>query len=238
MPLHGRIANLPAHYLAVEVDDQGGLIRIFGQVFERRFLRQKLLLSTEYVIPINGSYIRWSDTVQNLAATPAKIQMMYHTNLGEPFLKAGSIIDAPVGRICPRDAISVAPGIGNWNIMPAPNADSWEQAYFVQMIGDECGDSCVVVSDPSREQGIGLRFNIRDLPYFSVWRNTQASEDGYALGIETWHKLPESAGFRGAAQSNRATRARCYMEHFTHTRSIFGKFRSSECEETCFGPSK
>ncbi len=42
-----------------------------------------------------------------------------------------------------------------------------------------------------------LRFNILQLPCFSVWKNTTAAEDGYVTGIEPGTNFPNPRSFEG-----------------------------------------
>ena len=198
-PLHGRIANLPAEYVAVEIDDPETRVTVIGKVTERRFLRDKLLLTTRVTIPLDRPVIEVEDAVTNLSARAATMQMIYHVNLGEPFLHEGSTIHAPVTRVCPRDGAAAEAGIEGWNRMPAPDANSWEQVYFADLAGDADGRTQVVVSRPDGESAIGLAYNFRELPCFTLWRNTQAPEDGYVVGVEPGTNFPNPRSFEEAA---------------------------------------
>lgn len=188
--LHGRVANLPACYAEVRVDRERQEILISGHVKEQRFLRQKLELKTEYAVGVHDASIRWTDRVTNIGRTPAAMQMIYHTNIGEPFLKPGSKVVAAVNRVCPRDETGVQSGIDNWYLMPPHRDDSWEQVYFAQLTGDSNGQTEVLVVNPQGDAAIGLAYNTTELPWFTLWRNTQASQDGYVLGIEPGTNLP------------------------------------------------
>jgi len=79
--LHGRIANLPAHDVAVTLDDDAGTVTLTGAVDETRFLCHALRLETTLVLEANRHRITWTDKVTNLSNRPATMQMLYHVNL-------------------------------------------------------------------------------------------------------------------------------------------------------------
>ncbi len=194
-PLHGRIANLPAYRVVAGIDVETERLFVRGSVEECRFLHQKLRLTVEYSAPLAGNSIMWHDHVANISRVPAVMQMMYHTNIGHPLLRPGWQLRAPVARLCPRDEFAIHAGVENWHTYPAPQDDSWEQVYFLEMLGDDRGDTQVLLHGPSEELGVGLHYNCRQLPYFTQWRNTQAIEDGYVTGIEPGTNFPNPRSF-------------------------------------------
>ncbi len=194
-PLHGRIANLPAYQVVAGIDLDTERVFVRGSVEECRFLQQKLRLTVEYSAPLGGHSLTWHDRVENFGRGPAQMQMMYHTNVGHPLLKPGWQLRAPVARLCPRDAFAVSAGVDRWQTYPPPRADSWEQVYFLEMLGDEQGETQVLLHAPDEQVGVGLHYNCRQLPYFTQWRNTQAIEDGYVTGIEPGTNFPNPRSF-------------------------------------------
>ena len=194
-PLHGKIANLPAHHVEVTVDDVAGSIAVRGQVEECRFLFQKLRLTVEYTADFDGDSITWQDRVENFGGVEARMQMMYHTNIGAPLLAPGWQLVAPVARLCPRDQVAMQAGVEHWQTYPAPRADSWEQVYFLQLRGDSSGHTQVMLRNPRANLGVGLSFNLQILPWFTQWRNTQAPSDGYVTGIEPGTNFPNPRSF-------------------------------------------
>src|SRR5207237_7167994 len=41
-----------------------------------------------------------------------------------------------------------------------------------------------VLHDPAGDRGLALRWEVRALPCFTLWKNTAAVEDGYVCGLE------------------------------------------------------
>ncbi|HMO83284.1 MAG TPA: DUF4432 family protein, partial [Lacipirellulaceae bacterium] len=192
--LHGRIANLPVHYLDVSIDEDAAQVVVRGQIAERRFLRQKLLLEVKYVVDLSSGCISWTDQVLNLGQQLAQLQMMYHVNLGPPILQEGSRFLAPYRQVVPRDADAQA-GVSVWNLYGPPQADYREQVYFIELAGDDAGQTVVMLADRDSNVGACLRFNVHELPCFTLWKNTQSVADGYVTGIQPGTSFPNPRGF-------------------------------------------
>jgi hypothetical protein len=41
-----------------------------------------------------------------------------------------------------------------------------------------------VLHDRAGERGLAIRWDVRQLPYFTLWKYTAATEDGYVTGLE------------------------------------------------------
>jgi hypothetical protein len=182
-PLHGRIANLPAHQLSVAVDGDSGEIVVTGVVDETRFHFQKLRLTSTLRMRPGDPQVRIHDVVENRSGNPVDTQLLYHVNFGEPLLAPGSKVVVPAAEISPRDAVAAA-GVGQWNIFGPPQPGSSESCYFFRLRGDRNGGTEVLLESPKAERGVSLRYNIEQMPCFSLWKNTPAKVDGYVTGLE------------------------------------------------------
>lgn len=100
-PLHGKIANLPAHKTEVTIDGDTGQISVSGEVDEMRLFFNKLRLKTTYTTKLGQAGVTVTDTVSNVSAEPNELQLLYHINFGVPLLNAGSKLVAPVATVAP-----------------------------------------------------------------------------------------------------------------------------------------
>ncbi|MCE9547051.1 MAG: aldose 1-epimerase family protein [Planctomycetia bacterium] len=190
-PLHGRIANLPAHWLSVSVDRQTGEIEVIGVVDETRFHFQKLrLTSTLRTLPGEPG-VRIHDVVENLSANPAQMQLLYHVNLGQPLLEPGSRVVVPAAEVSPRDTVATT-NLAGWETYGPPTPGSTESAYFFQLRGDSNGDTRVLLKNAGGDRGASLGFNLRQMPYFTLWKNTPGEADGYVTGLEPGTGFPNT----------------------------------------------
>ena len=196
-PLHGRIGNKPAQKVAITIDPEAGTISVSGVVVETRFHFFKLCLETTITTGFGDNSIVLNDTVKNLSASPAEAQMLYHANFGDPLLDAGSKVVAPIDELVPRND-HAASGIEVWDSYQAPQPGFEEQVYFLTCLGDNDGNTEVLLKNAHSTQGVSLNYNIDDLPCFSVWKNTTALEDGFVTGIEPGTNYPNPRTYEGA----------------------------------------
>jgi galactose mutarotase-like enzyme len=194
-PLHGRIANTPAHHVELVIDEQAGILTVRGIVDESRFHFQSLRLSASLTTAFGGDSFSWHDEVTNEGGRDATMQMLYHFNLGQPLLQPGARIAAPIAAIAPLTPVAAARGIDTWNIMPPPEPGSAEQVYVAELAAGSDGETRALVAGLTDDAAVSLRFNVRELPCFTVWRNSPDDADGYVLGLEPGTNYPNPRSF-------------------------------------------
>jgi hypothetical protein len=144
---------------------------------------------------IGSNEFSWSDEVENIGGRDATLQMLYHFNIGQPLLRSGARITAPLRTVAPLTQVAAKEGVDTWNIMPPPRPGSAEQVYVLDLAADDAGETRVLVSGLTDDEAVGLRFNKRTLSCFTVWRNSPAESDGYVLGIEPGTNYPNPRTF-------------------------------------------
>jgi galactose mutarotase-like enzyme len=187
LTLHGRIANIPANKVEASIGDNA--LELRGVVEETTFFGPSYRLQTTYRVELGGNRLSITDVITNLGARPAPLMLLYHLNLGEPFLGEGSTVTVPSRDIVPRDERSGALGAG-WNRYAAPQAGFAEEGYFFHPVAQADGWCTAVLANRSGDNAFGVRFKIDTLPWFTVWKNTMALEEGYVTGIEPGVNLP------------------------------------------------
>ena len=195
-PLHGRIGNKPAADVKITVDDETGEIEISGIVYETRFHFLKARLKSTLKTKKDAAGFQIIDEVTNLSASPAEIQMLYHVNFGTPLLDGGSKVVAPIKELVPRND-HAATGIGNWDNYSAETPGFEEQVYFATLHSEDDGSTMSLLKNAHGTRGAVLKFNSKQLPCFTVWKNTTAVEDGYVTGIEPGTNYPNPRSFEG-----------------------------------------
>ncbi|HTN76128.1 MAG TPA: aldose 1-epimerase family protein [Pirellulaceae bacterium] len=193
-PLHGRIANKPAHRCDVSIDSETGEIKVVGVVEETRFHFTKLRLTTTITTKIGQRGVTIRDEIENFSASPATAQMLYHINFGLPLLDGGSRVIAPVKQVVPRNP-HAASGLKAWDSYSAELAGCEEQVYFLELLGDSAHATQVLLKNAHGTRGISLHFNTQQLPCFSLWKNTTAGADGYVTGLEPGTNFPNPRSF-------------------------------------------
>lgn len=184
LTLHGRIANLPAHFVEVDVSTAGpGALRLTGVVDEAMLFGPGLRLTSTLTLEAGSASFTIRDEITNLKSAPAELELLYHTNLGRPFLEAGARLVAPVRELAPRDP-RAASDIATWNEYAAPETGYVEQVHYMELLADAAGQTQVLLHNAAADRGVSLAFNVQQLPRFIVWKNTQAEADGYVTGLE------------------------------------------------------
>lgn len=195
LTLHGRVGNLPAHLVEVRVSlDPPHELSVLGEVDEASLFFPELRLTTTYTTTPGSNRLVIHDVVENRSAQPQEMQMLYHTNLGPPFLGAGSRVLAPVHQVAPFTP-RAAEGIDTYDTYLGPTAGYTEQNYAYELLGDAKGHTLALLANANRDKAIALRFNRQELPCFTVWKNTAALEDGYVTGLEPATSYPNHRSF-------------------------------------------
>lgn len=195
LTLHGRIANIPAHHVSVEISDEGpGTLRVIGVVEETMMFAPALRLTSTVSTEAGSNGITVTDAITNIGGQPTELQMLYHANFGRPFLGEGSRLVAPIAEVAPRDAHS-AKGIGSFAEYSGPVPGLPEEAFFFKLMSDSNEQTLVLLKNADGDRGVALSFSTGQLPCFTLWKNTQAEADGYVTGLEPGTNFPNLKTF-------------------------------------------
>ncbi len=193
-PLHGQIANTPADRVSVVVDGDSGEIRLVGETTEARIFQPKLRLKSEYVTRPHHPGFRLIDTVTNLSAAPAEMQLLYHINFGMPLVAPGTTFHIPFAEVAPRTE-SAAGFLDKRDVYLPERIDAPEQCFFYEPVASPDGWTLAVLKNESLGKGLSLRFNKNQLPFFTQWKNHQPDSDGYVTGLEPGLNFPNTRSF-------------------------------------------
>jgi hypothetical protein len=192
--LHGKIANIPAHYVAVHVESNPPhAITIEGHVDESRLFGPAIRMTTKITIVPGSKSLTVRDEFTSLKDQPVDMQILYHCNFGPPYLEAGSRFVAPASVVVPRDARAVE-GIGHYDVYGPPEPGFSEQVYFLDLHASD-GKSLVMLRDAAGENGVALRISKAQLPHFTLWKCTGGLNDGYVTGLEPATNYPNARPF-------------------------------------------
>lgn len=190
LTLHGRVANQPAHYVEVRVNqDPPYELSVVGQVKEAGMFFPHLCLTSTYTTVPGSNRLVIHDEVENRAAKPAEMQLLYHCNIGPPFLEAGSRVVAPIKEVAPHN-LRAAEGVNTFDTYLGPTKGYAEQNYLYDLLADAEGRTLAMLYNSTVDRAMVLRWNRRDLPCFTTWKNTAAVEDGYVTGLEPATNYP------------------------------------------------
>lgn len=205
LTLHGRIANTPAHAVRVNVDDATGIISVTGVMDEAALFGPRLSLTSTVSTRAGSNSFAIHDEITNRGSTDADVMLLYHTNIGPPFLEAGSVVHCPARTVAPRDA-RAAEDIEAYSRCQGPTPGYAEQVYFFDLIPDAQNETLALLRNSAGDLGVSLHFDRDQLPCFALWKCTQPEADGYVVGLEPATNFPNFKDFE--RQQQRVVRLR------------------------------
>jgi Domain of unknown function (DUF4432) len=215
--LHGRIANIPASYVAVHVAaEPPHAITVEGHVEETRVFGPQIRMTTKIMtVPgSNGLVVR--DEFENLKDQPVEMQVLYHWNFGPPFLDAGARFLAPIESVTPRDATAQS-ALERYDVYDGPKPGFAEEVYYFKLREGHApgGRTKVMLRNREGDKGVVLEFRNDQLPAFTLWKNTAGLRDGYVTGLEPGTNYPNPRPFEQAR--NRVVRLPVDGRYVTET---------------------
>jgi hypothetical protein len=198
--LHGKIANIPASYVAVHVGERPPYeIVVQGHVEECRLFGPRIRMVTRISTTPGSNRLTVRDEFVNLKDQPIEMQALYHWNFGPPLLEEGSRFVAPIQTITPRDPRAVE-GLEQHDVYGAPEPGFAEQAYYYQLLtrDDEMGETLAMLRNKGGNKAVVLRFRKDQVPCFTLWKNSGGLRDGYVTGLEPGTNYPNPLPFEKA----------------------------------------
>jgi hypothetical protein len=184
LPLHGLASNIPASKVVLSIDEKPPYtIRLRGNLKEQAFKKVNFIIETELVTEAGAQFFTLHDTLINNGDYPNEYQALYHTNFGPPLLDQGARFSAPVQQVSPFNEKAVG-DLSDWQTYRGPTRDYDETVYNVVPYGDEQGNTVAVLQNAAGTLGVSVAFNIKQLPVFSLWKNTDTPVQGYVTGLE------------------------------------------------------
>lgn len=159
------------------------MIEVGGVVDETTMFGPCLRLKSTLRMKAGAPIAHFIDEVTNLGGAPAELSLLYHINIGRPFLDDGAENALAYTFAAPRDA-RAAEGIETQHRYAGPTAGFAEQAYFYRPVAGACGWTTAVLRNRAATAGFAVHFQTLQLPYLTVWKNTQSEQEGYVTGIE------------------------------------------------------
>ncbi|MCQ4317566.1 DUF4432 family protein [Stutzerimonas zhaodongensis] len=184
LTLHGRAANIPASRVVLQIDEKPPyVIRLRGELKEKAFKKVDFSIMTELSTEPGRRGFSLHDTLTNEGDYAKEYQALYHTNFGTPLLEQGARFVAPVKQVSPFNA-KAGKELSDWQTYRGPTADYDETVFNVVPFADEQGETLTMLHNRSAELGVTVGFNTRELPVFSLWKNTDTEKQGYVTGLE------------------------------------------------------
>lgn len=107
--------------------------------------------------------------------------LLYHINLGFPFVSPALRLYIPTRNIRARDEHSLSQ-LSFYDRMEEPRANEAEYVFSHELNTDAAGNTRVLAVNNELCLGLRLDFNTKYLPYFMEWKSCASGD--YVIGLE------------------------------------------------------
>ncbi len=192
LTLHGKICNTPASAVEVTVQREAPYrIAVRGRVEETALHGPKLQMWTQISTTPGAAALQISDTLTNRSAVEQEFGILYHSNYGPPLMEEGAKLFAPVRQVTPINE-RAAKDIASYDVYRAAQPGFAEQVYCLTLWADANDRTQVVLRNASGSKAVSMAFSVKELPFFTLWKNPAATEDGYVTGLEPGTGFPRN----------------------------------------------
>ena len=182
-PMHGRMRTTPAEHVGADAYFDGAdyVLTVSGEMREAELFGENMVLRRTIETRLESNSILVTDEIENQAFRPEPLMLLYHCNMGYPFLDETCELVLPVKETVGREAFSQEHE-GNWNRMEAPVEGEPEYVFIHEIGEDDKGNTMAMVINHGKQVALCLEFNRKNLPYFMEWKSLAAGD--YVLGLE------------------------------------------------------
>jgi hypothetical protein len=174
--LHGRVGSLPATIRTVDANDE--IIRVSGRVVQASVHGEHLLLDRTWEFPLLRPEITLTDVVRNSGSTPQPHMILYHFNLGWPFVSPRATLATAENCAEARNAEARRAKVA-WNRWEAPYAEAESEIYRHRI---PASGHVATLTSPDAGWSLKLQSLSSSLPWLHQWKVQRPNT--YVLGIE------------------------------------------------------
>lgn len=181
--LHGRISNTPAEFYSAKLvmENENPVAVLSGSMREFKFFKENLVLHREIQVKYYDNKILITDTVENQGYDDSEYMLLYHFNLGYPFLSEHCRLLMPFSKTIARDE-DAEKGLDAHNIVSKPKKIFREQVFYHSLTKDDEGKAKIKVENLKLKVGFAMKFDHIFLPELVQWNNFK--EGSYVMGLE------------------------------------------------------
>ncbi|MGN1040416.1 MAG: aldose 1-epimerase family protein [Candidatus Fimimonas sp.] len=177
LPQHGSISYVPAENVRVETLEKDGeyYLSLKGTMYFTALFGQKLAMRREIQIKYLGSEVTVRDEITNEGYAEEGYVLMYHTNVGYPFLSETAELTVNSRSV---EGISAIHDVNACLRFEAPTPCRQEEVYRHDL-HFQTGKQ-VFLKNGNR--WLAMEFDAKDFPYLLEWKSMACGD--YVLGLE------------------------------------------------------
>ncbi|MBQ6373837.1 MAG: aldose 1-epimerase family protein [Clostridia bacterium] len=199
-PMHGRMRTTPGEHLSADAfwDEDGYHLRAGAEMREASLFGENMVLRRSIDTVYGQKTITLTDTFTNESYRDEPLMLLYHINLGWPFLDEHLRLYIPTRSVTARDAEAEGHEAA-YDRMDPPKDNEPEYVFIHDIMADEAGDTCAVAVNEALGLGLRIAWNVKNLPRFMEWKSTASGD--YVIGLEPanssvygrpWHEAQNS----------------------------------------------
>ncbi|MDD2959706.1 MAG: aldose 1-epimerase family protein [Lachnospiraceae bacterium] len=182
-PMHGRIRTTPGEHLSGDARwmEEEYHLTVKGEMREAALFGENMVLRREIGSVYGEKTITVTDEIENEAYREEPLMLLYHINMGYPFLDENTELMIPTRKVTARDK----DGEGHeaeYNHMDVPKENEPEYVFIHDLKTDDQGNTEILVLNRPLGLGLKLAYNTKFLPYFMEWKSTASGD--YVIGLE------------------------------------------------------
>ena len=190
-PAHGRVHLQAATLRGVTLTDTA--LELRGEMREAALFGENLLLRRTLTFPLSHAEVRLRDTVINQSPKTQPYMLLYHINLGYPFLSEHLRLSLPPGTHTVPATDTALAHQDELARFSAPDPD-FEEQDFLHRLPAPGGESRLSADNAELGIRFSLRYRADALPMLNEWRCLRSGD--YALALE-----PTNCRVNGRAQA-------------------------------------
>lgn len=171
--LHGTFHNIPARVSLCSCNEDG--IRVEAIIEDSELFGKHLVVKRKITSKVCSNSVQVEDELINLGNRDEQYCLLYHVNLGYPFLDEGVTVNGKICNVEPRTKWAEI-NQKDYNVMgkAVPNAE--ETCYFLSL-----DEPYIEVENAKLKKKVRLDFS-SSFTQFVLWKSTCSND--YAMGIE------------------------------------------------------
>lgn len=183
LPLHGTISNIPVsnYYYYIK----NNKIYLKAEILDENIFSYKLQLLRTIEISLLKNEFKVKDEIINRGDKVTPLQILYHMNLGYPFLNENLKINIPSNKIIPRNE-EANKYIESALSFEKPTKGFVERCYYHYFNKNKVK---IDVFNPTLSKGLIMSYDASNLKFFTQWKMCGIRD--YVLGLEPGNTLPE-----------------------------------------------
>ncbi len=171
---HGTHHNTPAKVTRAECSENGILVE--AEMRETELFGKNLVFRRRVFSTVGSDTLEISDTLENRGQRDENYCILYHVNLGFPFLDAGVELAGEAEEVFPRTPWAKK-NLADRAHITAPVANQEEMCYYLKMKTPQ-----IAAVNHTLGKKFVLAWSGDTLPHFVQWKCMAAGD--YALGLE------------------------------------------------------